>query len=161
MCKVVELLKQTLQPYRTAHHFIVSADAYRALSSPCLACFRESSDYVSLHPCPMTWVLQPCATHVFAQLKNTLCHECPMRTVASANGHLTMTMLLQALAATISLVLRNVCWRSAFWELGLTGVQACLSQRLLDKLEMSTRPYASDDLPTLQNLQDVFPNRAV
>ena len=48
----------------------------------------------------------------------------------------------------------------AFWDLGLTGVQACISETCLQKLEMPSRPQVPDSLPTLVDLMTVLPGRS-
>jgi hypothetical protein len=50
--------------------------------------------------------------------------------------------------------------RMVFWDLGLTGVQACISETCLQKLEMLSRPQVPDSLPTLVDLMTVFPGRS-
>ena len=162
MCNIVNLLHQYLQPYQDTYHFILTSDGYRAhLTKPVWKALNRARIMYHLIPAKMTWVLQPCDTHVFAVLKDTLRHECQLRMLSSSDGRLTMTLLIQALARSIALVLRGVSWRSSFWDLGLTGVQATLSERVLEKLELQSRPRVPNTLPTLAELQCVFPARAV
>ena len=72
-----------------------------------------------------------------------------------------MTLLVRALGQTVSTVLRGRSWRNAFWDLGLTGVQACLSETVLEKIQLTERPCVASMLPTLAELQAVFPARSV
>ena len=162
MCKIVKLLHEYLEPYRRTYHFILSSDGYRAhISKPVWKAVNRARIMYHVIPAKMTWALQPCDTHVFALLKDVLRRECQRLTLAATDGRLTMTLLCQALARTIALVLRGRSWRSAFWDLGLTGVQAAVSERVLDKLGLQRRPRISSALPTLSDLQSVYPARYV
>lgn len=162
MCKIVALLHERLRPYQHECHFILSSDGYRAhLTRPVWRAFNRARIMYFLIPAKMTWALQPCDTHVFAPLKDCLRHECQMLTLSSPDGRLTMTLLIRALAQSIAKILRGVSWRGAFWDLGLTGVQATLSDRCLEKLGMRNRPRIGGGLPSLEQLQSVFPARAV
>ena len=35
----------------------------------------------------------------------------------------------------MTVLLRGVSWRTAFWDIGLTAAQACLSERMLEELD--------------------------
>ena len=162
MCKIVGLLMKQLAPYRRSHHFILSTDAYRAhLTRPVWRAVNRARIMYHLIPSKMTWVLQPCDTHVFAMLKNTLRRECQALALTQTDGRLTMTLLIRALTRTITAVLRAASWRSAFEDLGLTGVQTGVSDRVLQKVRMRDRPCVASDLPTLAELQAVFPTRSI
>ena len=162
MCKIVKLLHKHLAPYQDAYHFILTADGYRAhLTRDVWRTMNRTRVMYHLIPAKMTWALQPCDTHVFAVLKDTLRRECQRLALSQQDGRLTLSLLLQALARCIASVLRGVSWRSAFWDVGLTGVQATLSDRVLEKLDMRERPRISHDLPSLTELQCVFPARSV
>ena len=162
MCKIVELLHDFLKPYQDTYHFIFSSDGYRAhLAKPVWRALNRARIMYHLIPAKMTWALQPCDTHVFSILKDVLRRHCQRLTLASADGRLSMTLLCQALARTIAEVLRGRSWRSAFWDLGLTGVQVAVSERVLGKLAMQSRPQVSSALPTLSELQCVYPNRYI
>ena len=162
MCKIVSLLAKHLAPYRRSHHFILSTDGYRAhLTWPVWRALNRARIMYHLIPAKMTWALQPCDTHVFSVLKTTLRRECQTLALTQSNGRLTMTLLFRALTRTITTVLRGVSWRTAFWDLGLTGVQTAVSDRVLSKLHTRGRPCVANTLPTLQELQAVFPVRSV
>ena len=162
MCKIVKLLKKHLQPFFATHHFILTADGYRAhLTKPVWGAVNRARIMYHLIPAKMTWILQPCDSHVFAVLKNTLQHECQSLVLKTVDGRLTMSLLFQALARSILVVLRNRSWRTAFWDVGLTGTQAAVSDHVLAKLGLHGRPRVDDELPSLQELQAVFPGRVI
>ena len=162
MCRIVNVSRKCLRPYRATRHFILSADGYWAyLTKPVWRAMTRAGFMYALIPAKLTWVLQPCDTHAFAVLKNTLRNECQLLLLQVADGRMAMTFLLSAVMRTIAIVLRGRSWRAAFWELGLTGVQACLSDLLLHKLELQTSPWIGHEMPELADLQHVFPARAL
>lgn len=112
-------------------------------------------------PAKMTWAMQPCDTHVFARLKDRIACLLQEHMIEAADGKTTIVMLVAAVNQAIRDVVGDGNWRMAFWDLGLTGVQACISDRMLDKLELRYRPHVPNSLPTLAALVSVFPGRAI
>ena len=162
MCRAIRVLHKHLKKYMRTCQFILSSDAFRAhLTRNVWRTLARKGFMYHLIPAKMTWVMQPCDTHVFASLKRVLLEETQTLALRTADGRLTMKLLFAALALTIGSVLRGTSWRQAFWDLGLTGTQACLSETLLDKLMLRTRPRVPSTMPTLQHLQHVFPARAI
>ena len=118
MCKIIKTLHQHVAPFQDRYLFILSSDGYKAhLTKPVWrACSRARIMYF-LIPAKMTWVLQPCDTHLFALLKDILRHECQLKTLSTTDGRLTMSLLIQALARCITLKLRDQSWGRAFRDL--------------------------------------------
>ena len=162
MCKIIHLLAKHLAPFRRSHHFILSTDGYRAhLTRPVWRAVNRARIMYHLIPAKMTWVMQPCDTHVFATLKTTLRRECQALALLQPDGRVTMTLLIEALSRTIAKVFRATSWHSAFADLGLTGVQTNVSDRVLTKVGLQGRPCVAAALPTLEELQSVFPARCI
>ena len=138
---------------------------YVCIPGPLDTASVESSESLSDHvPCESgkdDMGTTTCDTHVFSVLKNRLRQDCQALALTNTDGRLTMTLLIRALARTITSVLRRGSWRTAFWDLGLTGVKACLSDRVLEKIQTTGRPCVASMLPTFAELQAVFPARSV
>ena len=67
MCKIVNQLDKSLEPYRRSHHFILSTYAYRAhLTRPVWRALNRCRIMYHVSPAKMTWVLQH-ATHMFSR----------------------------------------------------------------------------------------------
>ena len=162
MCRTVFLLHERLAPFQDRYHFIVSPDRYRAhMTAPVWRAMHRARFMYRSISTKLTWALQPYDTHVLSTLKDTRRHECQVRCLAAPDGALTLGLLVQSLVATMEDVLNGRSWGSALWELGLTGVKAAVSDRVLEKLDLAQRPCLSSALPTLQELQGVFPARTI
>ena len=110
----------------------------------------------------MTWVLQPCDTHVFALFKNTLQAECEGVMLRLTANRMSLDMTFEALLNTVTKILRGRNWSKAFWDTGLTGYQQRgVSQRVIDKLQMSAIPHIGHELPTLAQLVSIWPKNAI
>lgn len=139
---------------------VFSADAYPAHVSPkvMLAASRLSIIYHVIPAC-MTWALQPCDTHVFGRYKDYLATTCQRICIDERTTACSGTQLLRAIAMSTTDVINATSWRTAFQQLGLTGDQLNVSERVLAKLHYSTRPSISDTMPTLSQLTSMFPRR--
>jgi len=71
MIRVLNHLKMCLQEWAATRQIILSADAFRAHISPNVWRRAAALDIMFfVIPAKMTWALQPCDTHVFANLKH-------------------------------------------------------------------------------------------
>jgi hypothetical protein len=161
MIKVLNHLKMCLKEWAATHQIILSADAFRAHISPRVWRKAAALDIMFfVIPAKMTWALQPCDTHVFAKLKHYIANAVQAELVRSTNNKLTVLMIVVAVNHALHQVVTTGNWRMAFWDLGLTGVQACISETCLRKLEMLSRPQVPTSLPTLIDLMTVLPGRS-
>jgi hypothetical protein len=162
MIRVLLVLKKSLAPFMETHQIFLTADAYRAhvTSEVWKQCVRQQILYCVI-PAKLTWALQPCDTHVFASYKHRLQTVCQGAVVDSATGKLSLEVLLQGVCQCIVEILEGRSWAKAFADTGLTGTQADVSARVLSKLTFEEIPEVGSDLPTLAQLMDVFPKRAV
>ena len=160
MGRLLRLLGEALEPVRASHQVILSFDAFRAHLAPKVwrAAAREGF-LVFVIPARMTWVLQPCDTHVFALFKRRLEEAAQAEAAATPHGEFSQRLLARAVAKVVGEVIRGRSWTRAFEHCGLTGSQAALSARTLAKLGAHPGP-AGSHLPTLEMLQEVFPARA-
>ena len=98
---------------------------------------------------------------MFSRLKHKLGTEAQSRSVQGRDAPHSMSMLLEALNASIHAVVVSEPWRSAFWDAGLTGVQAALADSVLEKVSMTCRPVVDGNLPSLADLESIFPQNTV
>jgi hypothetical protein len=98
---------------------------------------------------------------VFASYKHRLQTVCQGAIVDSATGKLSLEVLLQCVCQCIVEILECRSWANACADSGLTGTQTDVSARVLSKLTCEQIPEVGSDLPTLAQLMDVFPKRAV
>ena len=161
MKRVLDHLRTSLNAWKDTHQIILSADAFRAhISAPVWQRAAALDIMFLIIPAKMTWALQPCDTHVFAQLKHYIAAEVQTELVKTVDGKPTILLLISAVSRAVRQVVTLGNWRMSFWDLGLTGLQACLSETCLQKLEMAGRPRIPSSLPTLAELLEVFPGRS-
>ena len=162
MTEVIRLLAAALSDCLGRRPVFLTADCFRAHMTVSVweACVAYGI-YYSLIPSKLTWALQPCDTHVFQAEKKRLRWLCEQKMMESPGGFLSKLALFSALFQTISTVLCGRPWGRAFAETGLNGDQTSVSDRVLHKLGFSEVPAVGCDLPSLQQLQAVFPDRAV
>jgi hypothetical protein len=123
-------------------------------------CVKNSILYC-LVPSKLTCALQPCDTHVFALYKHRLQTICQNVAVDSATGKLSLEAIVKGVCQCIAEILEGRSWARAFTDTGLTGTQAQVSQRVQAKLSFASIPDVGSELPTLAQLQHVFPRNAV
>ena len=128
MIRVLNHLKMCLQEWAATRQIILSADAFRAHISPNVWRRAAALDIMFfVIPAKMTWALQPCDTHVFARLKHYVASAVRAEMVRSTDNRVTIFMIVVAVNHALHQVVTTGNWRMAFWDLGLTGVQACIS----------------------------------
>ncbi len=77
--------------------------------------------------------------------------------LSSAGATLTLAMLIDGVLDTIASVVCGKDWAQAFFDVGLVGHQRCVSDRTLEKCSFQARPAIDKAIPSLQQLQSVFP----
>jgi hypothetical protein len=162
MTRVLIVLKHNLAPFMETHQILLSADAYRAhvTNEVWKQCVKQQILYCVI-PAKLTWALQPCDTHVFASYKHRLQTLCQGAVVDTESGKLSLEVLLKAVCQCVIQVLEGRSWSRAFADTGLTGSQEHVSARVQSKLSFDHVPAVGSDLPTLAQLVNVFPKRAI
>jgi len=112
-----------------------------------------------LIPANMTWALQPCDTHVMARYKRQLRLEFQNRQMAAPHGTVPIPAVVECACAAIRRVLQGLPWAKAFADNGLVQSQLRLSTSVLHTFGWAQPPTVSANLPSLQQLQHIFPGR--
>ena len=136
-------------------------DAHAAHLSPKV--FRAGSKagfLIHIIPASMTCVLQPLDTHIFSQLKYTLWTKREAKMLASANGKLQTEEYLSVICESITEVFSTSHAR-AFASCGFQTNQTDVSDRVLDALQWSEVPQAGAGLPSLDDLQRIWPGKGL
>ena len=140
-CKIANRFHNHLAPYQDTYHKILSSGGCRAhLTRAVCRALKRTRIMYHLLPAKMTWELRPIDTDVFRVLQDILRRECQRLALPQQDERLTWSLLLQRLARTIPSDLSGASWRSAFWDISLNGVQATVSDRVLEKLQLRGRP---------------------
>ena len=156
---MVAQLARALGDAKNSRTIYVYGDAYKAhIGRRAWQAFNRHGINYCIIPAKLTWILQPCDTHVFAAYKNFLVNECQRISVSRVGGRLSIHHLLDAVAATINKFLNVSDWPKAFYDAGLVGNQRCVSRRVLEKIGQTDRPaLPTHTIPTLEQIRQVFP----
>ena len=159
MIRYIRLLGRCLHEYRQTYRFILYVDVLK--SHICPAVLRAASAanlWICVVPAKMTWVLQPCDTHLFARYKHMLTEEFQRRSGLTATGDITWELMLESLWHVISVLLQGRDWSQAFAAVGLLNGQRHLSRRTKSKLMYESSPaLVASSLPALAEFQVIFP----
>ena len=157
MVRIIELLGACLMAFKKTHFFILSMDACpcHCTSRVAKACAKEGLRLLYV-PASMTSVMQPCDTHVFARFKKFISSQMELKRLASSTGEVTIVQIVETICDGASTVVQGQSWLRAFAHTGLRDHQRNLSRGFMRKLQWSEAPEISADLPSLQQLQQVF-----
>ena len=159
MVQVIKLMDRCLRAHRSTRRFILSMDVYKAHIAPTvLQALGRYDFWPLLIPAKLTWALQPCDTHMFAQYKDKLTKEHQLRLTETENGQTSWPLLTQSVVCVVRTVLEERPWQQAFADTGLTHNAQRVSARVLAKLELCAAPLLpAAQIPSLAQLQAVFP----
>lgn len=115
--------------------------------------------YLVYVPASLTWLLQPCDTHVFAKYKRCLSALLGQVRAASPDATVCGQDWLRCVAVTIRKVMQGHVWRSAFDADGLTGTQAHVSSFVRRMLGPSVDELVPATRPTEHQIQTCFPRQ--
>ena len=158
LSKLVHLMGVALKPWQQSRYFVLCMDA-----CPCHCCVEvvRACNKAGLHVCyvaaSMTSVLQPCDTHVFARLKRFLRAGVERLRLQSETGETQTYDVLRLIGEAVRCVLNKNDWKEAFAQTGLRDVQRGVSKSTLRKLEWTEVPQIGSGLPSLAQLQQIYP----
>ena len=162
MCTVVEKLRAALAPYASKVQPILLMDAAKLHWAPAVmsACRRNGVWPVAV-PAKLTWLLQPCDTHLFQRYKLHLqkAYE-QRRQEAMVNGALDVQHLLQCIYESTEHTIEDVAgWKQAFLDDGFGAKQVALSGSRKHQLELDATPEVGNEKPTLEQVKLCFAAR--
>lgn len=159
MIRYIRLLGRCLHEYRHTYRFILYVDVLKAHICPAVLRAASAANlWICVIPAKMTWVLQPCDTHLFARYKHMLTEEFQRKSGLTATGDISWELMLESLWHVISVLLQGRDWSQAFAAVGLLNGQRHLSKRTKSKLMYEHPPaLAGSSLPALAEFQLIFP----
>ena len=162
MCTVVKLIGKTLEKFMSTRYFILNMDAcpVHCTQEVARACSRAKL-HLCLVAASTTGVLQVCDTHVFSQLKTYIRQGMERLRLDSVTGETTTLCAMQLLAEAVEHVVKHKDWKRAFVENGFGDKQQNLGRSLREKLQLNEAPQVSSDLPTLSQLQIIYPTNHI
>lgn len=151
--KVLAACLESLQGYHVVLHMDVCPSHTHA--SVLQAC-SDANFFVHFIPACTTFCLQPLDVAVFCKLKSWVSHAVERRRLESPAGLVTRADTLEIWRRGVDEVIRSQGWRQAFEQCGLLG-QGNLSASLASRLDFCSWSPIGDGLPSLADLQAVFP----
>ena len=158
MVEIVKVLATCLRTELKTHHVILHMDVCSVHTHEKV--LRACSDVglcVHFIPAATTSLLQPLDVAVFSKFKRWVAREVERQRLASATGQLTRAGTLEVWRQGVDEVIRERGWLRAFEQCGLQG-QHGLSSSLASRLDFPSWSPVGNTMPTLANLQAVFPS---
>ena len=158
VANLINVLGEALAPFANTCRFILMLDAAKIHFSKRVvqACTRHSIHLLYV-PASMTSLLQPLDTHVFPLYKRFISREYEKALVDSASGEISIFAFIKLLIAAVENVIQRRSWKQAFLQTGFGNQQKDLSRSLRSKLQLDAVPVIEPRLPTLDELQVIYP----
>ena len=154
---IIRLLKAILSDLWATYQPIVSFDAAPChLSRDVLSMCTEMGVWWVVIPARLTWMLQPCDTHVFQRLKRFL----KTRFQSEYEGYIgrvSVRYMLDLVIASIRLVVQGHNWRNAFEETGMAGDAGRVSAFIRRNIDFPQLAAFPDDVPSMGELRLLWP----
>ncbi len=108
-------------------------------------------------PAKLTWLLQPCDTHLFAELKRKLRREYTRMRMGTADGRLDAEGWLRMLFHVIPPAVNTTTWHKAFGDVGVMFEQTQLSSYVRTHAAVSATEEIGPAMPSFAALTRTFP----
>ena len=157
MKDLLKLLGASLRPFAQSHYFILSMDAAPAhmTASAARAC-HKAGVMPHLLPARATSMMQPLDTHVFARLKRCIGQEYEAALIGGDTSTVSHRATLDIFCKVADNVLTHGEHARAFHKCGLGQNQQRVGASMLRCLEVDCAPTVSADLPSLEQLHEVY-----
>jgi hypothetical protein len=160
MCKLLHAVGVALHPWMDTRQPILLMDMARQhLDVKVARAAHAAGIWIMFVPAGLTWLMQPCDTHVFRAQKHDLRRRYLEARLASADGNVVAAEWLRMVSATIVRVLQGRPWRRAFAEDGYGALQTGVSKYILDTASPALPLPAPAGEPSAAELAVIFPKR--
>lgn len=158
--EIVKLLAVSIPEVLRTHRVVLHMDTARSHlhTSVVKACTKEGI-FLMYVPASTTAWLQPLDAYVFSSYKRWVGRELEKLRLAGPTGSLPRSVVMGVYSRGLAAVLEAKSWRHAFEATGLRG-QCGLSKDLMARLRWAVPPPLSSALPSLGDLQVVYPRGA-
>ena len=159
--QVLKWLLEALKKYRKTHHLVLLLDVATVhVSQNVWALARaEGLDLVYI-PRKLTWLLQPCDTHLFRRYKSWLQWRLRVLATPRNTGQPTLLMTVRAMVESVLCVLQSNKWDRAFDANGWNCGQSIVSPRLTRAMKDAWRTVdVTPQWPGLSDLLAILPRR--
>jgi hypothetical protein len=160
MRRVLCLLVLSLQAFMATYQIILVLDCARCHIHPTIFALATRLGVRLLYvPAKLTFLLQPADTHCFSRLKQKLRQKWMQLKVDSSSGEISHLEWFIAMLQIVSQVLCSNRWEPAFLSVGLLDERK-LSSRVLNHLGWDSPVAIPNDIPSVAQLQNIFPRRS-
>ena len=155
---ILRLLKMILEPLMGEYQPIVFFDAAPVhLHIEILELMRELGLWYVVIPARLTWLLQPCDTHMFIRFKRFLKVHFQME-FGEYDGRRSVVYMIQLVVRAIRHIIQGYDWSSSFENNGLTNQPERVSSFIKNQIETrDLPPLEGHDPPTLGDLRLCWP----
>lgn len=158
MTQLLAVLAKALGSLMATRYVILLLDcAPQHFHPTVIACARRRNTRLIFVPAKLTFLLQPCDTHVFARFKAFLRSNWAKERTASVDGEVSVKSWLLLLVGAIRKVLQGVAWRDAFLHTGVLQQQQGLSKYVLAHLAELSPPTYAKGPPSVEDARLLFP----
>ncbi|CAE8724718.1 unnamed protein product [Polarella glacialis] len=158
MRKALGILHRALQPIASTHSIILILDIARVHIHHTIYQHAKQCGIRLLYvPARLTWLLQPCDTHLFARFENELRRQWHEERCQSESGIICSAGWLHIIAQAIRVVIQGNKWRNSFSETGAIDDQAGLLKYILGHMGLLELFAAPSTPPPLEDGRRIFP----
>jgi hypothetical protein len=157
MCRILGQLGTGLATH-THLQPILSLDCARQHLNPKIA--KAAARYgiwIMYIPAGLTWLLQPCDTHLFSRYKRYLGARLQAEKSLHPQGDVNTLAWIRCITATIRKVMQGVSWRRAFASDGMSRHQSEVSSYIHEALSIKEFLPVPSSRPTDDQLAYIFP----
>ena len=158
---IVNRLGVVLRPFLCSVQPVLLMDTCRLhFAKPAVAACFSASIWPVFVPAKMTWLLQPCDTHLFADYKRQLRCSYQAARAKTARGNLNIVEFMSCLYTVLRSVLQGHRWSLAFDRDGFGSSQAEVSNSVKRQLGIDGDLDVPAGMPSHEQLRLCFPRRA-
>ena len=159
MCDIIRRLAVALRPWRGRLQPILLLDcAKQHLHWRVAAQAARSEIWLAYIPANLTWLLQPCDTHVFAVYKAFMTTQYIELSASSPTGEVSEEDWLRLVGRGVRTILQGRRWSHAFVQNGF-GRATEIRDEVRAELGPEAVPAVGDGRPSGEDLRLVFPGR--
>mgnify|MGYP002044654245 CR=1 FL=1 len=162
MCVLVRLLHAHLRDELPHYQVVLFLDAFRGHIhyNVQLQCNRLGIVLIII-PANLTWLLQPCDTHVFSIFKKYMRQLWARMTDLAPNGFIDIVAMVRLLFETITHIVQGRDWSHAFKADGFFEDFTYLSSYIMRNLQYKEQPAIITAVPSLEGIKHCFPRNTV
>jgi hypothetical protein len=157
MCEILHQLGTALAPHTHLQPILSLDCASQHLSPRVAAAAAHCGIWIMYIPAGLTWLLQPCDTHLFSRYKRYLGATLQAARTLHPQGDITTFAWIRSITTTIRKVMQGVSWKRAFASDGMSRHQSEVSSYIREALSIKEFPPVPISRPTDDQLACIFP----